>query len=109
MAEIIWSARSLRDINEIAAFIAKDSLQYAKTQVQLFFEKAKVLEQHPSFGRIIPELNITSIRQVLCGHFRIIYEIMEPDKIVILTVHHQSRLFKNSPAIKRSTKKKGRK
>jgi len=30
MAEIVWSPRAIKDIDEIANYIAKDSLQYAK-------------------------------------------------------------------------------
>ncbi len=106
MAEIIWSARALTDIDEIANFIAKDSLQYAEEQAKQFFEKAKLLEIHPLFGRVTPELEISSIRQILCGHFRIIYEIINKDQVGIITIHHQSRLLKNNPAVKKILRKK---
>jgi len=109
MVEVIWSPRSLKDINEIANFIAKDSLQYAQAQVQLFFQKVQTLEQYPTSGRMVPELQTPSIRQVLCGHYRIIYEIVNPQKIGIITVHHQSRLLKNNPAVKKITSKRKRK
>ncbi len=101
MAEIIWSPRSLKDINEIAEYISKDSLQYADEQVKQFFISAKVLEKHPLFGRMVPELRIFSIRQVLSGHYRLIYQIVSRDSIAIITVHHQSRLLKNNPALKK--------
>ena len=107
MAKIVWSPRAIKDINEIAEFIAKDSLQYAKAQTRLFIEMAEELEAHPHRGRIVPELGINSIRQLLCGHYRIIYEV-SPQMIGILTVHHQARLLKNtsSAAIKRHLRKK---
>jgi toxin ParE1/3/4 len=107
MAAVIWSPRAIKDINEIAEFIAKDSIQYAQAQVRLFIEMAEKLEYHPYRGRVVPELEINSIRQILCGHFRIIYEVSE-DNVGILTVHHQARLLKNtsSVAIKRYLRKK---
>jgi plasmid stabilization system protein ParE len=46
MAQIVWSARSLKDIDEIANYIAKDSLQYAEEQVRQFFIRVKVLESN---------------------------------------------------------------
>jgi toxin ParE1/3/4 len=107
MAAVIWSPRAIKDINEIAEFIAKDSIQYARAQVRLFVEMAEELERHPFRGRVVPELGINSIRQMLCGHYRIIYEVLEA-KVGILTVHHQARLLKNttSVAIKRYLRKK---
>lgn len=101
MAEIIWSPRSLKDINEIADYISKDSLQYAEEQVKQFFISAKVLEKYPLFGRMVPELRIFSIRQLLCGHYRLIYEIISKNRVAIITVHHQARLIKNNPAMKK--------
>lgn len=107
MAEVIWSPRAIKDINEIAEYIAKDSLQYAKAQTKLFVEEAESLGGHPHRGRVVPELGISSIRQILCGHYRIIYEISD-DVVGILTIHHQSRLLRNtrSAAIKRQLRKK---
>lgn len=107
MAKVIWSPRAIKDINEIAEFIAKDSLQYAKAQIKLFLEQAEDLEHHPHKGRVVPELGISSIRQILCGHYRIIYEITE-ERVGVLTVHHQSRLLKSTPSatIKRYLRKK---
>ena len=105
MAEIVWSPRAIQDIQEIAEFIAKDSLQYAKAQTKLFIQEAGGLTNHPFRGRIVPELGVNSIRQLLCGHYRIIYEITG-NEIAILTVHHQSRMLKNNPFIKRHNRKK---
>ena len=82
MAEVTWSARSLKDINEIAEYISKDSFQYAEQQVLQFFSKAKLLEKQPMIGRMVPELKIFSIRQILCGHYRIIYEIINQRLVV---------------------------
>ena len=107
MAKVIWSPRAIKDISEIAEFIAKDSMQYAKAQTNLFIEEGESLESHPYRGRIVPEIRISNIRQILCGHYRLIYEVS--DKMIgILTIHHQARLLRNSPSstIKRHLRKK---
>ena len=41
MAEIVWSPSSIKDINAIAEYIAKDSLMAAKNMVELFFKRQK--------------------------------------------------------------------
>ena len=108
MAEIVWSPRALKDIDEIANYIAKDSFQYAQAQTRMFFSTAEVLEKYPYKGRMLPELTLPTIRQLLCGHYRIIYEVLGEEKIGILTVHHQARLIKNNPAMKSVLRKRGK-
>jgi plasmid stabilization system protein ParE len=66
MAQIVWSFRSLKDIDEIANYIAKASFLYAEEQVRQFFLRAKVFGKMPLIGRMIPELKANAIRQILC-------------------------------------------
>lgn len=105
MAGVVWSERALNDISEIAEFIAKDCFQYATAQVSSFFEKVAQLENNPAFGRPVPELNEPAIRQLLCGSYRLIYELKNDQEISILTVHYQSRLLENNPAFKDKNRK----
>lgn len=50
MVEVISSPRSLRDIDDIASHISKDSLQYAEEQVKQFFSKGKLVQNIPYSG-----------------------------------------------------------
>lgn len=96
MVEINWTEQSLDDINNIAEFIAKDSVKYANIQVELFFERTHVLKAMPMYGKITPELNKTKIRELNSGNYRIIYKIINKDRIDILTVHNGYRLLKKT-------------
>lgn len=93
MVKIIWSDQSIDDINNIAEFIAKDSEKYAKIQVKRFFDRAEILKNHPRAGRIVPEINNPSIRELIIGNYRIIYKIISESQVDILTIHHSSRLL----------------
>ena len=104
MAEIVWSPSSIKDINAIAEYIAKDSLMAAKNMVELFFQKAEILSRFPHYGKQVPETKNSFLREILVGRYRIIYEVFSEDQVNILTVHHQSRLLKNNPSIKRKLK-----
>jgi addiction module RelE/StbE family toxin len=108
MAEVIWSARALQDIDDIAAYIAKDSPRYAQEQVKLFIERAEILTLHPLIGRMVPELKEKTIRQLLCGYYRIIYEILNEDQVAVITVHHAARLLRNNTGIKKHLRRKRR-
>ncbi|MBC7865986.1 MAG: type II toxin-antitoxin system RelE/ParE family toxin [Gloeobacteraceae cyanobacterium ES-bin-316] len=101
MAKVTWAPSSIKDISAIAEYIAKDSLSAAKNMVNLFFEKAKILEQHPEYGKPVPETKNPALREILVGRYRIIYEVYTKSSIGILTVHHQSRLVKSNPSFKK--------
>ena len=104
MAEIVWSPSSVKDINAIAEYIAKDSLMAAKNMVELFFQKAEILSRFLHYGKQVPETKNSFLREILVGRYRIIYEVFSEDQVNILTVHHQSRLLKNNPSVKRKLK-----
>ena len=100
MAEVRWTKQAIQDIDKIAEFIAKDSDHYAKIQVQRFFNAVKVLEKQPKSGKIVPEKQDVSIREILIGSYRIIYKIVSEKRIDIITVHHNKRLLSNNPSLK---------
>ena len=96
MVEVNWTEQSLDDINNIAEFIAKDSIKYANIQVELFFERTHVLKTMPLAGKVTPELNKPKIRELNSGNYRIIYKIISKYRIDILTVHNGYKLLKKT-------------
>ena len=106
MAKLTWAPSAITDIKSIAEFISRDSMKAAANQVERFFEKAAILEKHPSIGRPTPEIGNDKYREILCGRYRIIYKVESDDHLYVLTVHHQSRLLKNNPVINQRLKKR---
>jgi toxin ParE1/3/4 len=101
MVKVIWTARSLKDLEEIAKYISKDSFRYAKLTIEKLIETAEFIGNNQLIGRIVPEIKHKDIREIITGSYRIIYQITSKEHINILTVHHSSRLLKNNPAIKK--------
>ena len=101
MAQLIWAPSALKDIDLIARYISKDSVQAAENIVHLFFEKAEVLAKHPAIGKPVPEISSPIFREILVNRYRLIYELISPGEVHIITVHHQSRMLKNNPAYQR--------
>ena len=97
MAEIIWTTEALQDVEDIAEYISKDSQKYAARTVQKIFEAVEILQSHIRAGRIIPEFGADNLREIISGKYRIIYAIINEQKVDILTVHHGKRLFGNNP------------
>ena len=91
MARLNWTDQSINDLVNIADFIARDSVRYAKITVGRIRVAARQLKIYPLSGRKVPESDIESIREIILGNYRIIYSIISKDKIDILTVHHSAK------------------
>ena len=56
------------------------------------FETTDRLEAFPQSGREVPETGRADIRELIVGNYRVIYQLLDEDA-VILTVHHGARLL----------------
>lgn len=93
MAKIVWTELSVFDLKEIFDYISKDSKRYAENQIKRIKAKTDILKSRPEAGRIVPELEIIEIRELIEGNYRIIFRILSADLIEILTIHHSARDF----------------
>ena len=92
--KLIWSPQAIDDIEAIAQYIARDSTIYAESTVERIFQAPERLMQLPKLGRIVPEKNDESIREIFVFQYRIIYEIFASE-IHILTVVHGKRIIED--------------
>ena len=92
MIELIWSPRSVADLEEIRAYIAADSPAWAELTVRRLVAAVERLRQYPDSGRMVPEQQSPDVREVVSGKFRIVYR-RKPDVVEIATVFRGSRDF----------------
>ena len=92
--KLIWSLQAIEDIEAIAEYIARDSNTYAESTVERIFQAPERLVQFPKLGRVVPEKNDESIRELFVFQYRVIYEI-QVSEIHILTVVHGKRIFED--------------
>ncbi len=90
MARLTWAEPSLRDLEEIAEYIALDNPTAAKNLVQTVFKRVERLEQHPQSGRKPPEFKTMTYREVIVGPCRVFYRI-DKKKIYVLYVMRGER------------------
>ena len=90
MAEVIWAPSSLEDVEAIAAFIARDSADHSALFVGRLVDAVERLQRFPQSGRVIPEINDPSCREIIYGCYRIMYRV-EHDQVWITGVVHGAR------------------
>jgi len=91
MAEIKWLRSAQNDLNEIFDFISTDSKRYAARQIEKIYSSTQQLIQQPLSGKLVSEINDSTIREIREGNYRIIYRVVSADLVHILLVHHSSR------------------
>jgi toxin ParE1/3/4 len=97
---IIYSKFALRDLKEIYDYIRRDSLFYAKKEVQSIRATIQKLKSHPLMGKKFEKFNDELTRELVYKNYRIIYDLVPDEQIVVLTIHHHSRLISNNPAFR---------
>ena len=94
---VVWSPEALEDVDDIAAYIVRDSVFYAAAVVEKLLASASGLKQFPQSGRIVPELNQPDIRERFVYSYRLIYRI-EAARILVTAVVHGRRLLDDATA-----------
>ena len=92
MKRIFWTEPAISDLDGIHEYISRDSEIYANSVLSEIFDSVDRLIFYPESGRSVPELGDDSVREIIVGSYRVMYDINE-NLIQILTVLHAARLF----------------
>ena len=90
MAKVTWTEPALVDLQEIIEYIANDSPVYAERVGIRVVQAPRRLEHFPLSGRIVPEFQDDTIRELIYGSYRIIYRL-QGDSCYVIAVVHASR------------------
>lgn len=91
---LVWSSEALDDIDAIARFIARDSVQHARKVVEALFDLGDSIGEQPMLGRAVPEWGRTDVRERFLYSYRVLYEVRE-EQTAILSVIHGRRLVES--------------
>jgi addiction module RelE/StbE family toxin len=93
MVKVIWTQLALDDLKAIHEYISKDSKTYADRFIQKLIGRVDQLELFPQSGRVVPEFDSETLRELIEGNYRIVYKTM-PGYVAVIRVHHSSRNLK---------------
>lgn len=83
---VVWSPLALQKLGDVADFISLDNPSAAEKWVNAVFDQAELLGSMPEMGRFVPEMPHTHYREIIFGHYRLIYSLSH--EIRLLTVRH---------------------
>lgn len=91
-AGAVWSTRAVRDLEQIADYIARDDREAGRRWVNKLKQTGDKAAYMPLAARIVPEFQRNDIREVFLGRYRIVY-IIRDTHILVLTVFFGGRRF----------------
>ncbi len=97
--KIFWTKEALLRLQEIEEYISRDNPAAAIEFVDKLISAAETIAEHPEKGRIVPELSIEKIREILYKNYRIVY-LVRKKSIDILTVFEGHQLLKKEEIVK---------
>jgi addiction module RelE/StbE family toxin len=97
--KIFWTKEALLRLQEIEEYISRDNPIGAIEFVDKLITVAETIIDNPKKGRIVPELSLENIRELLHQNYRIVY-LVKKNSVDILTVFEGHQLLKKEEIFK---------
>jgi plasmid stabilization system protein ParE len=88
----------LRDLDEIAAYIARDNPRAARSWTAKLRNAAERAARMPLAARMVPEAQRDDVREVFLRSYRIVYGVRN-DHIIVFTVFGGGRRLPETAAL----------
>jgi toxin ParE1/3/4 len=90
--EVIWAETARVALDEIITYIAQDSRQGAGHVLEAAIDAAGSLATLSERGRVVPEMNDPTIREIVVFRYRLMYRV-ENERVVVVAFVHGARDF----------------
>jgi len=94
--KVRWAESALAGLEQVLAFIAEDNPEAARRLWKEAKAATRGLRRYPMRGRMVPEYQEPTIREVLVGPMRIIYTTADPAVVHILAAIRAERQLPGS-------------
>ena len=90
--QINWTERALKDLSEIAVYIAAQNSAAAEREGAKIIRKVEQLATFPRLGRVYRRTKDAEYREILSENYRIFYYIRpDTEAVDITSIHHGAR------------------
>jgi len=93
-ASIQFSPSALNDLQTIAAWYNDQGVpDIGRQTLTNLMNATKKLADYPEMGRVVPEFNISTLRELIRPPFRIVYRIEAPQTISVIRIWRSERML----------------
>ena len=97
---LVWTKEELLCLREVEEDISRDNSIAAANFVDKLISLAETIVDNPKKGRVVPELSLENIREILYRNYRIVY-LVKKNSLEILTVFEGHQLLKKEEVFKK--------
>lgn len=90
--KIIWAKEAMINLQQIEDFISAENPDAAIRLTDKLISLTKNLVRFPKKGRIVPELSIDRIREIIHKNYRLVY-VIKKNSITIISVFESHKLL----------------
>jgi toxin ParE1/3/4 len=95
---VVWSRTALGHLTNIYEYIAQDSPSYARRMVDRITARSRQIAAFPESGQTVSEYGDPTVREVVEGSYRVIYQ-KRAEHLVVLSVIHGAQLLPREPPL----------
>ena len=95
MARVVWTDEARRRLDEIVAYVAKDSERNALRLEQAIIQASRRMETLPNAGAMVEELRDYGVREIYHGVYRILYVVRDSVCYVVCVIHGSRDLMRH--------------
>jgi addiction module RelE/StbE family toxin len=89
---ILWTKGAVAHLEAIHEYVAQTSPEYARRIVDKLTRRSIQIAAFPFSGRVVPEYELNSVRELMEGNYRLIYLVNDDKDVVeVLAVIHGAR------------------
>jgi toxin ParE1/3/4 len=99
--KLVWTKEALHHLLEIEEYISRDNQTVAIDFVDKLISLAETIVDNPKKGRVVPELSLENIRELLYKNYRIVY-LIKKSSVEVLTVFEGHQLLKTKEVFKKN-------
>lgn len=92
---VVWADEAREQLASIHDFIKRDAPFYATQTIDRLTRRVEQLIDHPRSGRVVPNYDDESLRELIAHPYRLIYRI-KPERIDIIAVFHSAQQLPDS-------------
>lgn len=96
--KLLWTKEAMQSLMEIEEYISRDNPIAAVEFVDKLITITETIVDNPKKGRVVPELSLENIRELLFKNYRIVY-LVKKKSIEVLTVFEGHQLLKKEEVI----------
>ena len=89
---VVWAESARTALDEVVSYVAGESREAAILVLERALEAAASLATLSDRGRVVPELDTESVREMFVFRYRLMYRV-EAERVVVVAFLHGARDF----------------